>query len=133
MRCLTLVVCMAVAFTAPAPPARAGPGLPPVGHVFVIVMENKGFADTFGPTGQVWAPYLSTTLPAMGELLTRYYGVGHGSLVNYLALISGQPPTPATKDNCSDPLADVPPDAAQPYGVALGRGCVYAPNFLTLA
>jgi hypothetical protein len=115
-----------------AAPAHAA-ALPPVGHVFVIVLENKGFADTFGPTGQVSAPYLSHELPAMGQLLTRYYGVGHSSADNYLAMVSGQPPTPASKNDCPDPLQDVPPDTVAPYGVAAGDGCVYPANFLTIA
>jgi len=132
MRRLTLVLLFAVACAGPAPSARAD-ALPPVGHVFVIVMENKGFAETFGPAGAVAAPYLSTTLPAIGELLTSYHGVGHGSLVNYIAMISGQPPTPDTKDNCSDPLAAVAPDAVPPYGVAATNGCVYPANFRTVA
>src|SRR4051794_12639009 len=87
----------------------AGPALalPPVGHVFVIVLENKGFEDTFGPTGLVNAPYLSRTLPSQGQLMTRYYGIGHSSADNYLAMVSGQPPTPASKDDCPDPLTSV--------------------------
>src|SRR5436309_7869485 len=133
MRRLTLVLCVALACVAPVSAARAQSGLPPVGHVFVIVMENKGFAETFGPAGQAAAPYLSTTLPSQGELLTRYHGVGHGSLVNYLAIISGQPPTPDTKDNCSDPLAAAPPFAVPPSGVAAGHGCLSPANFLTVA
>src|SRR5436853_625589 len=41
--------------------------------------------------------------------------------------------TPDSKDNCSDPLAAVAPDAVSPYGVAAGNGCLYAANFVTVA
>ena len=61
-RVLVLLIAM-LAFGATAGPALA---LPPVGHVFVIVLENKGIEDTFGPTGWVNAPYLSRELPAQG-------------------------------------------------------------------
>jgi hypothetical protein len=114
-----------------AAPATAA--LPPVGHVFVIVLENKSFVDAFGPPGQVNAPYLNRTLVPMGELLTRYYGVGHNSASNYVGMVSGQPPTPATKNDCPDPLQQVPPAAVPPYNLAAGDGCDYPANFPTIA
>ncbi|MEA2496045.1 MAG: phosphatidylinositol-3-phosphatase [Thermoleophilaceae bacterium] len=115
--------------TAPAAP----PNLPPVGHVFVIVLENKTFADSFGPPGQVNAPYLNNTLVPQGELLTNYYGIGHNSADNYLAMVSGQPPTPASKDDCPDPLQPVPDEALPPYGIAAGDGCDYPARVRTIA
>ena len=60
---------------------------PPVRHVFVINLENKGYDETFGPESP--APYLSKTLRGKGQLLTQYYGTAHNSLPNYLAQISG--------------------------------------------
>src|SRR5262249_26204215 len=45
-------VLVAVALPALAAATADTPNLPPVGHVFVIVLENKTFADTFGPTGK---------------------------------------------------------------------------------
>src|SRR3954466_12177623 len=131
MRRLALLIGIAAACACTAP-ARAD-ALPPVRHVFIVMLENKGYSDTFGPTGMVSAPYLSQTLPSMGQLLTRYYGTGHASLDNYIAMISGQPPTPQTKADCPDPLGDVPPDTVAPYGIAAGAGCVYPSNFLTIA
>ena len=71
---------------------------PPVGHVFVINLENKGFATTFGANSP--APYLAKTLRAKGNLLTQYYGTGHESLDNYQAQISGQGPNPQTQADC---------------------------------
>lgn len=62
--------------------------LPPVGHVFVLVLENEGYDKTFGAKTE--APYLATELAAKGALLTRYFGTGHASLGNYIAMISGQ-------------------------------------------
>jgi hypothetical protein len=127
-----LLPLLALALVAPASAAEA-PKLPPVGHVFIIVLENKTFADTFGPTGQVNAPYLNGTLVPKGELLTRYYGTGHNSADNYLAMVSGQPPTPASKDDCPDPLQPVADQAVAPYGIAKSDGCDYPPRFRTIA
>lgn len=58
------------------------------GHVFIIVLENAGFDVTFGPHSK--APYLSKTLTSQGVLLAQYYGTGHASLDNYIAMISGR-------------------------------------------
>jgi phosphatidylinositol-3-phosphatase len=122
-----------VAFASAAPPASAAFTLPPVGHVFVIVLENKTFADTFGPTGRVDAPYLNNTLVPQGELLTKYYGTGHNSADNYIAMVAGQPPTPASKDDCPGdmpkPVAD---SATGPFDIATSDGCDYPARFRTL-
>jgi hypothetical protein len=67
-------------------------------HVFVIVLENKSFTDTFGTSTQ--DPYLQNTLVPAGALLTQYYGTGHVSLDNYISMISGQAPTPDTTNDC---------------------------------
>jgi hypothetical protein len=67
-------------------------------HVFVIVLENEGFDVTFGPKSK--APYLSKTLTSQGVLLNQYYGTGHVSLDNYVAMISGQAATPQTRNDC---------------------------------
>jgi phosphatidylinositol-3-phosphatase len=113
-----------------AGPASAG--LPPVGHVFVIVLENKGVLSGFG-AGQAAAPYMTRTLPSMGGLIPRYYGIGHSSADNYLAMISGQPPTPASKADCPDPLKAVGSESVPPYNLAKSDGCLYPANFRTLA
>jgi hypothetical protein len=129
MRRALLLLLALLVFAAPA--NAAGP--PPIRHVFVIVLENKGFSDTFGPTGQLSAPYLARDLPAQGELMTRYYGIGHSSADNYLAMVSGQPPTPASQGDCPDPVKAVPRDAQAPYNIATGDGCQYPDNFPTIA
>ncbi len=109
-------------------PARAAPP-PPVGHVFVIVFENKGFAETFGPDSP--APFFSKTLPRRGVLLTQYFGTAHYSLGNYLAMISGQGGTPETRDDC-ETFADFTAAGMTPDGQAIGRGCVYPASVHTL-
>src|SRR5256714_14378063 len=96
MRRMLLVLSTATALLAAAPPAGAAP---PIKHVFTIVLENKGFDETFGPGSP--APYLSQTLPSQGELLTQYYGIGHASLDNYIAMVSGQAPNPDTQSDCN--------------------------------
>lgn len=111
--------------------AAAAPALPPIRHVFVLILENQAFAATFGRTSQ--APYLAQTLPSQGVLLTHYYAIGHASLDNYIALISGQAPNEQTQLDCpvftefqlSSPGLDRD-------GQALGSGCVYPPQVRTL-
>ena len=72
---------------------RAPPGR--IDHIFVIDLENEGFATTFGPGSP--ATYLNGTLRRRGELLVHYYGIGHFSLDNYIAQVSGQSPTNHTR------------------------------------
>jgi phosphatidylinositol-3-phosphatase len=107
-------------------------------HVFIIVLENKNYADTFETSTQ--DPYLRQTLVPMGALLTQYYGTGHVSLDNYISLISGQAPTKDTADDCLPGLIgnvgnfnDVAQTgwAAQGQVVATG-GCVYSARVKTL-
>src|SRR5947207_543058 len=70
-----------------------------IGHVFVIVLENEDYDSTFAASPPP-SPYLATTLPAQGRLLTQYYGIGHYSLDNYIAMVSGQAPNTATQADC---------------------------------
>jgi len=110
---------------APVPPAGLPPtGLPPVRHVFVLLLENQSYAVTFGRDSR--APYLARTLPARGALLSDYYAIGHASLGNYIALISGQAPNEATQLDCPT-FADFRASAAAPdaHGQLPGSGCVY--------
>lgn len=122
---LTLLVACSGSSTS-APPAKARTASTParIGHVFVLVLENKDFADAFGPNSL--APYLAQTLPAAGVLLENYYGVAHNSLPNYIAMISGQGPNVVTQVDCItfQDFVGLPPDPAQD-GQALGQGCVY--------
>ncbi len=108
----------------------SGTGLPPIRHVFVIVLENEGYAATFGnPSGD---PYLASTLPASGALLSDYYGIGHFSNDNYIAMISGQAPNPLNQADCQV-FADFPQSATlSPEGQISGSGCVFPASVPTV-
>jgi hypothetical protein len=115
----------------PATAAPAGPALG-IGHVFVIVLENKTFDELYGAGG---SSYLASTLEPQGTLLTNYYGIGHESNPNYLALISGQGPNPQTQSDCQS-YADFLPSPAvfdpRGNGQAVGTGCIYPAGVKTL-
>ena len=110
------------------PPASTQP--PPVRHVFVVNLENKGYDETFGPASP--APYLSKTLTAKGQLLTQYYGTAHNSLPNYIAQISGQGPNPQTQGDCQVYSDFAQAGTAAPQQ-AVGNGCVYPAGVKTVA
>jgi len=111
--------------------SRAASTLPAVRHVFVIVLENEGYASTFGnPKAD---PYLATTLPSRGALLTNYYGIGHESNDNYLAMVSGQAPNPQTQADCQYFSNFVGSGAVAPPGQAVGSGCVFPSSVPTVA
>ena len=99
-------------------------------HVFVIVLENEGFDVTFGPNSK--APFLSKTLTSKGVLLNQYFGTGHASLDNYIAMISGQAATPDTRNDCFV-FADFNLTGITPDGQAIGSGCVYPSSIKTVA
>jgi hypothetical protein len=112
-----------------APRANAAK-LPDIKHVFIIVLENKGYDTTFGPN--TVATYLADSLPARGALLRQYYGIGHVSLDNYIAMISGMPPTRQTQSDCGR-YADFVQTGTAPDGQPIGNGCVYPAHVLTIA
>lgn len=109
--------------------ATAQPG-PKIGHIFVIVLENEGYAATFGSPAA--DPYLASTLPREGALLTQYFGIGHESNDNYVAMISGQAPNPQNQADCQvySDFAGTGPDV--PPGQAVGDGCVFPRSVTTL-
>jgi phosphatidylinositol-3-phosphatase len=110
-------------------PAQAA--VPQVRHVFLIVLENQSYKVTFGRSSE--APYLAHTLTKQGVMLPNYYGIGHSSLDNYIALISGQAPNEATQGDCvtfSEFQLDSP--ILDAHGQALGLGCVYPQMVKTL-
>ncbi len=122
MRTLIAVALAAAAILGLGAPAGALAGPAAIRHVFVIVLENRDAGASFGPDSP--APYLARTLRDRGAYLPNYYAVAHRSLPNYLALISGQPPNPATQGDC--PVFS--PLVASRYlasGVAVGEGCVF--------
>jgi len=100
-------------------------------HIFLIVLENQSFSRTFGAHSP--APYLSQSLTKQGALLTQYYSIGHNSLGNYVALISGQAPNVATQSDCVRYSEFRLTQAALgPFGQALGVGCIYPSIVRTL-
>jgi len=101
LRGLGALLVLAGPLTALTPARAATPALPPIGHVWTVMLENSDFLVTFGG-GQSTNPYIASTLPAMGALIPDYYGTGHNSLDNYLSMISGQAPNTKTKGDCSD-------------------------------
>jgi hypothetical protein len=115
--------------------------LPPgsIKHIIVIELENEGVQATFGNGSP--AMYLTQTLASQGEMLANYYAIGHDSLDNYIAEVSGQAPTVETQEDCLENgtiFADVTPGTPDPNRVAdpgqvVGSGCVYPPNVQTIA
>jgi phosphatidylinositol-3-phosphatase len=103
--------------------------LPPVKHVFLIVLADQGFKEAFGESSA--APYLAKTLRGQGELLTNYYAVAQGELANEIGLLSGQGPTPQTAADCPD-YAEISPGKVGAEEQAEGSGCVYPPATQTL-
>lgn len=103
----------------------------PIRHVFIIVLENKGFDATFGPASP--AKYLSKTLVAQGQLLRQYYGIAHPSLPNYIAMVSGQAPNTVTQNNCVVYTQVVPGTQTTYFGQTIGQGCIYPSATSTIA
>jgi hypothetical protein len=103
--------------------------VPPIKHVFVINLENKGYDATWGPTSA--APYLATTLRAKGVLLNTYYGTAHNSQPNYVAQLSGQGPNPQMQADCQVYSSFVGATTAAP-GQAVGSGCVFPSSVQSL-
>ncbi|MDQ1380601.1 MAG: phosphatidylinositol-3-phosphatase [Actinomycetota bacterium] len=154
MRRLALLLCCALAIaacsssskpaatgtsatTSPAPtnaPTTSTVAIGPraIGHVFVINLENSNYDTTWGAKSP--ARYLNTTLLKQGKLLTQYHGIGHASLGNYIAEISGQSPNPSTQSDCIQYIEFTPTGAGTgKYGQALGKGCVYPKSVKTIA
>lgn len=115
----------------PAPPApKQAPEffeeeeapLPPIEHVFLIVLGESSYEEAFGDSSP--APYLAQTLAKRGALLTNYYAVTKGDLANQIALLSGQGPTAETAAGCPG-YADIAPGTLSKAGQIEGSGCVY--------
>ena len=105
--------------------------LPPIKHVFMIMLSGAGFSQTFGHSAS--DPYLASTLVKEGELIDYQYAVAGGPLANEIALISGQGPTPQTVENCPEYKKIVPGTADLTTGQVLGNGCAYPKTTQTLA
>ena len=73
------------------------------------------------------------TAPSLGVFVPNYYAVGHASLDNYIAMISGQAPNPRTEADCGGKFEDFTQTSTGPYEQAIGSGCVYPLAVQTLA
>jgi hypothetical protein len=109
--------------------ARAA-GVPQINHLFIIVLENENAEDTYAANPP--APYLANTMRAEGAFIPNYFGIGHQSLDNYLALISGQPPNLTTQSDCLI-YTNFTALTTEANGVAVGQGCVYPTSVQTIA
>ena len=105
-----------------ASPWIASSGPPPIHHVFVIVLENESYGDVFGAGTSV--PYLGGALASRGVLLRQYFAIGHASADNYIAMISGQAPDPATQSDCTTYSAFTGNSGLDAQGQVHGDGCV---------
>ena len=112
----------------PVIPATAA--APAIKHVFIVVLENQAYDNTFGASLPV--PYLAQTVAAQGALLQNYYGTSHFSLGNYLSLVSGEAVTTANQDDCSK-YVDIAPAGMAQYDEVQGSGCIYPAATLTVA
>jgi phosphatidylinositol-3-phosphatase len=123
-------------------------------HVFLIVLENEGYAATFDESAP---PSYLKDLAKRNLLLSNYYGIGHNSLDNYIAMISGQAPNKLTQADCPvfidildpgeetrdqmklkqfDLILHHHPDAdltAAEDNQQVGQGCIYPKGIKTVA
>jgi len=131
------LVATAAAGAAPAGASAAGSSaLSRIRHVWIIEEENHSYAASFGnPSAD---PYLARTLVSKGALLRNYYGIGHDSLDNYVAEISGQAPDFQTGQDCEYfsrflQFGGETFDKWTKYGQLSGDGCVYPGYLRTVA
>jgi hypothetical protein len=104
---------------------------PTVSHVFQILLENEEETTSFPNTGTEL-----DKLAAAGVFVPKYYGTGHASLDNYIAMISGQAQFTSTSQDCGvyhntggtvDAKGFYQPVTPQ------DTGCVFPNTVLTLA
>ena len=114
-----------------APAAPTKPDLPNIGHVFIIMLENKSYAETFGSQASPDS-YLGKSMPTQGALLSDYYGTSHFSFSNYATLVSGQPPNAYNQTDCTY-YRDFEATEIDQEGIARGIGCVYPKSVPSVA
>jgi hypothetical protein len=124
-RAVTGASCALSAFI-PIGPSRRPPAIK---HVFVIVLENQGFETTFGANTP--APYLADSMTKAGGFLRQYYGTGHLSLDNYITMISGLAPNPATQADCGR-FVEFKETGMAAGGQPIGLGCVFPAHVQTI-
>jgi len=86
-------------------------------------------------TALIWSQFQSPVSFANaheeGVLLSQYYGTGHASLDNYIAMIGGQAATPQTRNDCQI-YADFVLTGVTSDGQAIGSGCIYPESIKSL-
>jgi hypothetical protein len=102
----------------------------PYGHVFVIVLENEDAATSFSASSP--AVYLNRWVKPRSVFVPNYYGVGHHSLDNYIAMVSGQAPNTRTQADCPYFTAYTS-SAIGANGQVQGTGCLYPSTVSTVA
>src|SRR3954447_21240507 len=60
-------------------------GIPPLTHVFVIMMENHGYGQILNNPN---APFVNSYAQS-ANLATNYFAIAHPSLTNYLEMVGG--------------------------------------------
>jgi hypothetical protein len=110
-------------------PAGAATRLPPIKHVFVVMLADQSYGTLFGPAST--APYIAHALAGKGEVLARYDAIAHEELPNEIGLLSGQGPTPQTSVDCPT-YSDLAATGTGPDEQVLGAGCVYPAATQTL-
>ena len=87
MKKLTLLLVLLTAITAPifAQEGSVPKGIPPLDHVFLIMMENHGYHEILhNPNAKFVNSYAKSA-----NLATNYFAVAHPSLTNYLEVVGG--------------------------------------------
>jgi phosphatidylinositol-3-phosphatase len=108
----------------PAPTATATEvQQPAIHHVFVIVLENSSYAQSYGANSKY--TYLAQRLRKQGTLLSQYYATGHYSLGNYLAMIGGVAPNKDIQHDCGHYRSMVGARRAADGQVKASAGCVF--------
>lgn len=88
MRNAHVMMGLAAALVAGVAAAAEGPvpkGVPHLDHVFVIMMENHGYAQVIGNPNM---PFVNQ-YARKANLATNYFAVAHPSLTNYLEVVGG--------------------------------------------
>lgn len=101
---LSLFFALGMLTTHPSPvkPALPAAPIPAFKHIFVIVLENRGYEELLGSSQ---APYLNA-LAHQYALADNYYAIYHPSLPNYLALTGGD--TFGVSSDCTDCFVNAP-------------------------
>src|SRR6202043_1971904 len=88
MNKITAILCLLAAGMASTASAQEGPvptGVPHLNHVWVIMMENHGFAQVIGNANM---PFTNKYAQKVNSA-RKYFAIGHPSLTNYLEVVGG--------------------------------------------